>query len=211
MDSTIKHIWFDFSGTLFVQTNDVLKVHNDYRYKIFSEAVGKPFSSELIAEYEALYKNNGSNSAVFRFLGLPDDYWQKKVLDLDLESVLKPDPDIYETLHTLHTKIPTSIFTNLKLPKIDTLCSVLKIDKNWFKYILSGDDVEIRKPALDGFHLMIEKSQLPAGNILYVGDRVDVDIKPAKAVGMKTALVFSESPEADYSFVNFADILSVIK
>ena len=66
-----------------------------------------------------------------------------------------------------------------------------------------------RKPALDGFHAMVERSRLSAGQLLYVGDRIDADIKPAKQVGIQTCLVWSESPEADYSFKHFEDLLTI--
>ena len=41
------------------------------------------------------------------------------------------------------------------------------------------------------------------------GDRIDVDIKPAKLAGMRTCLLWKKSDEADYSFDNFEDILGI--
>lgn len=57
---------------------------------------------------------------------------------------------------------------------------------------------------------MIKKSALPPDEILYVGDRVDVDIKPAKQLGIKTGLVYGKSELADYSFEHFEDILAIV-
>ena len=55
----------------------------------------------------------------------------------------------------------------------------------------------------------IKKSHLPPEEILYVGDRVKVDVLPAKELGIKTCLVWDKSDEADYSFEKFEDILSL--
>ena len=45
---------------------------------------------------------------------------------------------------------------------------------------------------------------------MYVGDRVDTDIEGARAVGMKTILVGSDSELADASCSTVYDILSVL-
>ena len=58
--------------------------------------------------------------------------------------------------------------------------------------------------------MMIEKSSLKAENILYVGDRVKLDIVPANKVGIQSGLIYGESELADYNFENFSDILSIM-
>jgi putative hydrolase of the HAD superfamily len=78
-----------------------------------------------------------------------------------------------------------------------------------FTYVLSGDDIPERKPALHGFRKMIELSNLPPNEVMYVGDRVDVDIKPAKQLGMTTCLVYSQSDEADYSVESFPELTTI--
>jgi FMN phosphatase YigB (HAD superfamily) len=56
---------------------------------------------------------------------------------------------------------------------------------------------------------MIELSKIPAQEILYIGDDVGKDVKPAKQVGVKAGLMWKKSDEADYSFENFEDILDI--
>jgi HAD superfamily hydrolase (TIGR01549 family) len=209
--ATIKHIWFDLDGTLTIHTPEFHKAHNELRYKTYAEAVGKPLAAELEQEYENLYKKFGSNSAVFRSLGLPSDYWQNYFNTLDEVEFYKPEPQVYKTLETLRTIVPISLFTNVKPDKNLRTLAAIGIKPELFTYILTGDDIKERKPAMDGFHAMIEKSQLPPEQILYVGDRIDVDIKPAKLAGMQTCLLWKKAAEADYSFTNFEDILGLVK
>ena len=205
----IKHIWFDLEETLTVRTPEFLEVWRELRYKTYAEATKKPLTKELRQEYEDLIKIHKSNSAVFRSLGLPSDYWHRHFATLDKIKHYKPNQEINDTLKKLKEIISISIFTNVKTQEAMRILDVVKIDPPWFTYILTGDDIKERKPALDGFHTMIEKSKLKPEEILYVGDRVDVDVKPAKKVGMKTCLVWGKSPEADYSFEKFQDILSI--
>ena len=86
---------------------------------------------------------------------------------------------------------------------------MINIDYNWFTHVISGDDMKAQKPALDGFYRVIEKSGIPPKSILYVGDRVDVDILPANQLGLQTCLVYGQSSEANYSFVKFDELLSL--
>ena len=205
----IKHVWFDLEGTLTIRSVDFNEAHNQLRYETYSEVVGKPLTKELKQEFEKLYAQYGSNSAVFRSLGCASDFWQKRFNKLDKTRYYKPVKTVYSTLEKLKEKVLISIFTNLKPEEVESTLKIINIDKSWFKFIISGDDIEERKPALDGFYLMIKKSGLPPEEILYVGDRVKVDILPAKEVGMKTCLVWDKSNEADYSFEKFEDILSL--
>jgi HAD superfamily hydrolase (TIGR01549 family) len=211
MTNSIKHVWFDMDGTLTVHTEEFDKVHDDLRYKTYASVVGRQVDDELIREYEELYKKHGSNSAVFTSLGKPSDFWMQYFDQLDQTRYYEPIPEIYETLDKLRTIVPISLFTNARLANTHKTLEVVNVNADWFTHIVSGDDIANRKPALDGFHLMIEKSAIPAQQILYVGDRVNVDVKPAKAVDMKACLVYSKSDEADYSFESFDEVLRIFE
>jgi len=206
----IKHIWFDFAGTLYRETSEFLDVHKQYRYKTYAEVAGLFDMNVAKSEYDKLYEQHGSNSAVFKHLGKPDNYWQKAVDSLDRTAFFPPDKDVIETLDTLHKAVPISIYTNFLRSKIIEMCNHLEIPLNYFTHILSGDDVSARKPQLDGFYKMIELSELSPNEIVYVGDREAVDIVPAKAVGMQACMLYGNSKSADYVFDSFKDLLSIV-
>ncbi len=207
----IKHIWFDVAGTLYRETPDFNVAHDQHRYKTYAALRGISDIEQAKAEFEELNKIHGSNSAVFTSLGQASDYWMRAFEELDISNLLHPDPEVVETLTYLHSIVPISVFTNLKADKILSLFKQLEIPTELFTHVLSGDDVRKRKPALEGFKLMVETSGLPANQNLYIGDRIDVDIKPAKTVGMQTGLIYDDSPEADYSFGSFDRIYSILK
>lgn len=67
-----------------------------------------------------------------------------------------------------------AILRDLKLP-----LDVLGTSSSW------GAD----KPSDKFFHRLLEEADAPPENVLYVGDRLDWDVRPAQALGLKTALV----------------------
>jgi len=198
-------------GTLTVHTDDYRKIHNDLRYKAYSDVTGHPIDDKLIQEYEGLYKKYGSNSMIFTKLGKQSDFWMQYFDQIDQTRYYEPIPEIYKTLEQLKNIMPISLFTNAKLTNAHRTLKVIDIDSNWFSNIVTGDDVPKRKPALDGFHIIIDKSRLPAENILYVGDRVKVDITPANKIGMQSCLLYKSSDEATYSFEKFEELLTLFK
>jgi|SRR3989344_1351753 len=206
----IKHVWFDFGGTLYKETSKFNSIHDKHRYAIYARLTNQPDLRIAKRDYDKLYKKYGSNSAAFRSLGVPSDYWMKEFEKLDLSYLLKPDPEITNTLKSIQEKVPISLFTNIRRVKIKDMLEQLGIPINYFSYILSGDDVKERKPHLEGFHKMVSLSELSANKIMYVGDRIAVDIKPAKRVGMVTCLVWSASPVADYSAPSFGDLSEIV-
>ncbi|HEV3380206.1 MAG TPA: HAD family hydrolase [Trebonia sp.] len=55
--------------------------------------------------------------------------------------------------------------------------------------IATSDDWNAAKPDLAFFRELISAAPCDAGQILYVGDRLDNDLRPAKAAGMRTAFI----------------------
>jgi FMN phosphatase YigB (HAD superfamily) len=203
---SIKHVWFDFSDTIAFINREA---HDKLRYESYAAATGKPVTPELIKEYEELYrKNQKSNAAVFRSLGLPSGYWSDRVNSADPGAFYKlAESTIPAVLQEIRTIVPISIFSNINLEKV---LPSLGIQLEWFSHILASSTLKNPKPALDGFYKMIELSVLPPEQILYIGDDVGKDILPAKTVGIQAGIMWHEAPEADYSFKNFEDILPTI-
>ncbi|MFD0362745.1 HAD family hydrolase [Nocardia sp. GCM10030253] len=56
-------------------------------------------------------------------------------------------------------------------------------------FIATSDDWGIQKPAQGFFEKTIEAAGFPAEEIVYVGDRIDNDVTPAKKAGMRTAYI----------------------
>ena len=59
---------------------------------------------------------------------------------------------------------------------------------DFFPVQLYSYEYHVRKPSPELFRIAVEKIDVPAENILFVGDRIDNDILPAMGIGMKAAL-----------------------
>lgn len=201
----VKHIWFDFSQTIAFENTEM---HDQMKYETYASVVGKPVSQELKDEYEALYREKKSNSGVFTSLGLDSGFWSKHYSAADPKLLLRlADPQIPEVLQKLREKVPISMWSNIHAEKI---LPALDIDPKWFTHFLSPNEVKKPKPALDGFRLVIEKSNLPPENILFVGDSVEKEMLPAKSLGIQTCLMWKIAPEPDYSFTSFDELLTLV-
>src|SRR3989344_1906436 len=144
----IKHIWFDLDKTLAIPIPEFDQVHKDLLLKTYADISKKLVTKELEKEYEALYKKYRSNSAVFRSLGLPSDFWQTHFDTIDEVKFYKPNVKVCKTLEKLKDIVPISIFTNVKPEKNLKMLMAIKVKPEWFTYILTGDDIKERKPAL---------------------------------------------------------------
>ncbi len=202
----IRHIWFDFSDTI-VAFDEGL--HEELVHESYSEITGKPITPELKEEFAKLFKEHGSYTKSFVALGKAPDFWSDRITSVDPKVFLKlKDPESPEIFQELRELVPISLWSNVHAKK---MLPALGIDTEWFTNILGPDEVKKPKPALDGFHLLIERSGIPPEEILFVGDSLVKEIRPAKSLGIQAGLIWSESPEADYSFKNFGEILEVIK
>ena len=204
MNISVKHIWFDFSETITRSNNEA---HARLRHAAYAEIIGRPVTPELVREYDALIKKHKSHSAVFMSLGKPAGFWSERISSYGGKDLLRlADPESPKVFQALKKVLPISIFSNVR---VRGLLPVLGIDPMWFTHILGPDEIKNPKPALEGFYRMVELSGVPSENILYIGDSMEKELMPAKSVGVQTGLMWSESPEVDYSFKNFDDILQV--
>lgn len=59
-------------------------------------------------------------------------------------------------------------------------------DYPW-EFLINCEVVGALKPNTDAFELALKKLSIPAGNVMFVGDKYDYDILPPASLGMKTA------------------------
>ena len=89
----------------------------------------------------------------------------------------------------------------------------------YFKYIISSWDVQLMKPDIRIFEYALDKANCNPQEACMIGDRLDNDILPAKALGMKTVWIkqgfgalqkpLSKLEEADYTINNLTELLKI--
>ncbi len=197
------HIWFDLDFTLFSPIK-----YCRLEARIFQEMhsyvatqLGKPLA-EVEERYQNLYEDLESHSKVFRHLGLPPEKAREVYDCVNTTSWLKKDKKLVRLFKYLKSiNLPYSIYSNSYSQSIERIVDKLGVNPTSFKFKLAGEsfpkglDTIFKK---DGFRRMIElsrqaDSKISPNQIMYVGDRNLIDMKPAKERGIRTALVWYDA------------------
>lgn len=96
-------------------------------------------------------------------------------------------PNTKEILDYLSQKYHLGIIANQGEGLQERLTFLGIID--YFSLIVSSTEIKIKKPNPEIFQLALSKANINASEAIYIGDRVDNDMIPAKLLGMKTIRV----------------------
>lgn len=173
----IKWIFFDVGSTLLDETEAY-----DHRAKEMIKGTDISFEEfDAVRRKFALQGYDGNSSAI-NYFGLTKTPWHS-------EDEL-PYPDSHSTLNALKKKgYRLGIIANQN-PGLRDRLALWGLEK-YFDLIISSAEVGVAKPDRKIFDLALEAAECDAEKCLMVGDRLDNDVLPAKAVGMKTVWIKS--------------------
>ena len=151
-----------------------------------------------------------------QFRTLIDKYGFKEVAPYrtELEELYEEAPAV---IKALSQKYELGIIAN----QLDGLKERLEAFNllQYFKYIISSWDVKIMKPDIRIFEYALDKANCTPQEACMIGDRLDNDILPAKALGIKTVWIkqgfgalqkpLSKSEEPDHSINNLSELLEI--
>lgn len=80
---------------------------------------------------------------------------------------------------------------------------------SYFNFVLDSYHIGISKPNPQIFKMAVEHCCITPAEILFIGDSVERDIRPAKSLGLKTILLSAttDSSEADYTLASLEELL----
>lgn len=87
----------------------------------------------------------------------------------------------------------------------------------FFDEVVTSEEYGLGKPNVEFFNYGLKKIKLKPEEVIYVGDRVDKDILPAKSVGMHTIRIlqgkYSETPDevSDYKIKSISELSKIIE
>lgn len=133
-----------------------------------------------------------SDIAFTKFLEEQTGKADEKILQAGIDAYLKTKPnflkpypyvlEILEYLKSLNVKL--GIVTDAPKTKATHRMKAINII-HFFDFIITFDDTGEKKPSNRPFKLAMEKLNLHPEEILFVGDSMTRDIRPAKKLGMK--------------------------
>ncbi len=132
------------------------------------------------------------------------------------EAALIPYPHVYPTLNKLMKMgIKMGILSDAPVKEAWLRLAYLNFH-HIFDVVVTFEDTKIRKPAPAPFQMILKQLQIPANEVLMVGDWVERDIVGAANVGMKTAFAKygdtfnTVQHNANYMLNDISEIIDII-
>ena len=202
----IKSIGFDVDGTLYRVPEPMSIDVSKEVIAIAAKELGRS-DDDFAEEYVARREEYRSNTMTLNSFGLDGERIFQAVFDrTPLERYVKKDERLIAMLVALKKKYRLFIISNGSGVQIGRKLVALGVNAKWFDPIVSCYEKGWVKPEPAPFLTAIESLNLKPEEIVYVGDRTDVDMDAAKAVGMKTIFVGGSYFGADASCETVYDV-----
>ena len=163
----VELVIFDLDGTLVDSDKTVIRILNTIRKDLTLPALKLKDISFLLSlgGEEMINKIIGSGLDVKKYLKI---FRQRYLEDtLDKENLFD---GVIDYLNHLKSKsIQMAVFTN-KPKNLTTKTLKRHQIYDFFNYIVTGDDVDFKKPDPDGCYKIIKMSSIPPENIIMIGD-----------------------------------------
>ncbi|MBI5019498.1 HAD family hydrolase [Candidatus Gottesmanbacteria bacterium] len=205
-------IW-DFDGTLYRPTPALTQAIIEADYELIMRHTGWD-KAKTVEEFHKIYKvkTPSSTETAAELAGISV---QEAAIECELYKDRRPFLSRDQRLIDMFAKLThyTHYFlVNGIQEKVRESLDVLGVSPDIFREFVTAEVVGVNKPQPDGFRYIMEKTGFPADAHLMIGDRVAVDLVPAKALGMKTCLVWSEVTDsiADVVLPEVYGVVSVL-
>lgn len=205
-------IW-DFDGTLYQQKPALWDEIRASEIRVIMDVTGwdeKKAKEEFYKIYKVLTPSGTKTVSILTHLTGKQAAIQCTRY-VDYAKYLEKDPALSELFAKLSGYVHYML-VNGTVQSVTKGLGLLGLDHHLFSAIVTSEMVGESKPSERGFRYILDQTGLPAGAHLMVGDREAVDLVPAKALGIRTCLVWSttESAIADVTVPAVYDVASVV-
>lgn len=200
-----KWIFFDIGSTL-------INEEKAYQDRIEQAIAGTNITHDAFYQRMLLSFKEGEKGDLIALqeFGLERPKWNS-----ELETLY---PDTKTVLEILHNRYKIGIIAN-QLPGLEERLEKFAISQ-WIDLIISSADCGFSKPSSEIFQLALQQASCSASSAIMIGDRLDNDIAPAKALGMKTiwikqgfsaySPIQSPSEEPDFTVNSLSALLKIL-
>jgi len=201
---------FDIDGTLY-RSDEYERYLRESIYMVLGEMLGINHREAGIM-LESLKKNLKTVSLSVESMGVD----RRRFYELLAERVepamfIKPRIEVKNFLLKLREKnVKIGCHTNSGRKLFLKVIQAINLSVNDFDVTVTSDDAD-PKPLKSGYILLSRLLGTPFNKMLYVGDRWEVEVKPAKELGMFTALVYSKEGNPDFFLDDVIEILKIIE
>ena len=196
---SIKFLCFDVDGTLY---RDVLAAWEAIQSQIYGTVMEhrKCSLSEAQKYVRRRYQKLGSSTKILNELGIDgQEFFNRSFSAIDLKQYVSPEPKLLRLLNKLRPKYRLGIISNNSRAIVSKKLDAIGIPLNIFDPIVTTYELGVMKPDPDPFLKALELARVSPDEAIYIGDKEETDILGAKAVGMRTIMVWGKSKHADLS------------
>ncbi|PIE97676.1 MAG: phosphoglycolate phosphatase [Treponema sp.] len=209
----IKAVAFDIDGTLYPNRRFFIAILpfilKNFRlmnaFRIVRHELRKLAEDTLIEDF---YQKQAE--LMIKHTGIPDDanYIKAEIANkiykgwAPLFQKIKPYKNVFETIQCLkQSGLKIALLSDFPIEQKGDVWGILPL----CDCSLSSEETGALKPSPVPFKALAEKLELPAENILYVGNSVEYDVTGAANYGMKTAYICSKFKRAFTSKNKYSD------
>jgi len=194
--SGIKVCVWDFDGTLYQPSAALSRAIIEADYELIMRHTGWD-KAKTMEEFHKIYKVSTPSSTETAAM-LSGISVREAAIECELYKDRRPflshDQRLIDMFAVL-SGFTHYFLVNGIVEKVKESLAVLGVSPDIFREIVTAEVVGVNKPQPDGFEYILRKTGLPPDAHLMIGDRVPVDLAPAKALGMKTCLVWSNEKD----------------
>jgi HAD superfamily hydrolase (TIGR01549 family) len=211
--SAVNVLVWDVDGTLYPPSEEMAQATLESAYITIEHRMGWP-RHKAIEEFEKVHEKitPSQTEAVALICNIPTS-----------EAARETDRNFQRTKYIARDEKLVSLFESLKgfrhfilgngaQKTIREGIIALGLEINTFDEIVTSETVGANKPKDNGFKYILEKTGMPPGEHLMIGDREKIDLVPAKALGMKTCLVWALKPSmvADVTLPSVYELMQIL-
>lgn len=201
-------IW-DLDGTLYRSQKDLSWALHQGCIKILVQEKNLSFekAEQLFSKTKEIHKG-ASKSLQALGCGNRLKIIEKLENIVDKASFLKPDRKLINLFSAL-CDFRHFLLSNTTRKTIIKELEALGLSHTLFELVIGVDDMKTTKPDLPFFKAALDYSDLSSNKHLVIGDRIEVDLAPAKQLGMKTCLVWSNNQQDSRVDITFPSVYNI--
>lgn len=195
----IKVLLWDLDGTLYKNIPELRDERWKIDVRVVSDILHIPFkeAESRLKEAVHIYKSV-TRSMMSLGCGTEIEILHKVEPQIDRTKYLHRDEKLIQLFTSLKS-YRHFIFSNILTSCIPPVLNKLGLNPEIFEGFITTEETKTVKPDPRFFQYALNLTKLQPEQHLVVGDRLEVDLLPARKLGMKTCLVWGKSNTVDVS------------